>query len=155
MLDTHNAGNAGNAGNTRNTEAIVKLAEEKSLKARQRVREALRVLQEQGQAINFSMVCKAAKVSKTFLYDPRHADLAQEIRRLREYGRPASSVQLSQSAQSRKYSKHNKSETAKDAQIARIRERVQSLEQQVRTLQQENELLYGRLANEMDHMDRS
>lgn len=151
MLDSSNR-------NTRNTESIVRLAEEKSLKARQRVREALQILQQQGQAVNFSTVCKAANVSKTFLYDPRHADLAQEIRRLRQLPEHENrenyegehSVQLSQSVQSAKTRKHNKSETAKDAQIARLRERVQSLEQQVRTLQQENELLYGRLANQVD-----
>ena len=39
-----------------------------------------------------------------------------------------------------------KSDAAKDAQIARLRERVATLERQVRTLRQENELLYGRLA---------
>jgi Family of unknown function (DUF6262) len=121
-----------------NTEAVVRLAAQKSEQARQRTREAIRYLQQQGQPINFSTVCEAAKVSKTFLYDPRHADLAQEIRLLREL--PVQ--RLPPSIQSVK----GKSESAKDAQIARLKERVQKLDRQVRILQQENELLYGKLA---------
>jgi polyhydroxyalkanoate synthesis regulator phasin len=79
-----------------------------------------------------------ARVSKTFLYDPRHADLAEEIRRLRELP-----VQRPPAIQSSK----GKSESAKDTQIARLKERVHKLEQQVRELQQENELLYGKLVD--------
>ena len=122
-----------------NTEAVVRLAAQKSEQARQRTQEAIRYLQQQGKPINFSTVCEAAKVSKTFLYDPRHADLAQEIRLLRELPvqRLPSSIQ----------SVKGKSESAKDAQIARLKERVQNLDRQVRILQQENELLYGKLAN--------
>jgi hypothetical protein len=122
-----------------NTEAVVRLAAEKSEKARVRTREAIQCLQQQGKPINFSTVCEAARVSKTFLYDPRHADLAEEIRRLREL--PA---QQSLAVPSPK----GKSEGAKDAQIARLKERVLKLEQQVRELQQENELLYGKLAHQ-------
>ncbi len=80
---------------------------------------------------------RTAKVSKTFLYDPRHADLAQEIRRLREV--PAQRPPLAPSVK-------GKSEGAKDAQIARLKERVHQLEQRANVLQQENELLYGKLA---------
>jgi hypothetical protein len=121
----------------RNTEAVTRLAAEKSEKARQRTREALHLLQKQGKPINFATISKAAKVSKTFLYDPRHADLAEEIRRLRDQPlQRASTVQSSK----------GKSETAKDAQLARLKERVQKLEQQIRVLQLENEVLYGRLA---------
>jgi hypothetical protein len=120
-----------------NTEAVVRLAAEKSEKARVRTREAIQSLQQQGKPINFSTVCEAARVSKTFLYDPRHADLAEEVRRLREVP-----VQRPAAVQSPK----GKSDSAKDAQIARLKERVQKLEQQVRELQQENELLYGKLA---------
>ena len=121
----------------RNTEAVTRLAAEKSEKARQRTREALHVLQRQGKPINFATISKAAKVSKTFLYDPRHADLAEEIRQLRNQPlQQASTVQSSK----------RKSETAKDAQLARLKERVQKLEQQVRALQLENEILYGKLA---------
>ncbi len=121
----------------RNTEAVTRLAAEKSEKARQRTREALHLLQRQGKPINFATISKAAKVSKTFLYDPRHADLAEEIRRLRDQPlQQASTVQ----------SPRRKSETAKDAQLARLKERVQKLEQQVKALQLENEVLYGRLA---------
>lgn len=121
-----------------NTEAVVRLAVEKSEKARVRTREAIASLQQQGKPINFSTVCEAARVSKTFLYDPRHADLAEEIRRLRELPIQRSAVVLPPKG---------KSESAKDAQIARLKERVQRLEQQVRELQQENELLYGKLAS--------
>jgi hypothetical protein len=120
-----------------NTEAVVRLAAEKSEKARARTHEAIQSLQRQGKPINFSTVCEAARVSKTFLYDPRHADLAAEIRRLRELP-----VQRPPAIQPPK----GKSENAKDAQIARLKERVHKLELQVRELQQENELLYGRLA---------
>lgn len=40
-----------------------------------------------------------------------------------------------------------KSDSAKNAQIGRFRERIRTLEQQVRSLQEENELLYGKLTN--------
>jgi hypothetical protein len=115
----------------------MRLAAEKSEQARQRTREAIRSLQQQGKPINFTPVCQAAHVSKTFLYDPRHADLAEDIRRLREL--PIQQPLATQAPR-------GKSESAKDVQIARLKERVQKLEQQVNTLQQENELLYGKLA---------
>jgi hypothetical protein len=120
-----------------NTDAVVRLALEKSQKARQRTHEAIRLLREQGKPVNFTTVCTLARVSKTFLYDPRHADLAEEIRRQRE-------VPLEQATHPQL--PRGKSESAKDAQLARLRERVNMLEQQVRKLQQENELLYGKLA---------
>jgi hypothetical protein len=80
----------------------------------------------------------AARVSKTFLYDPKHSDLAEQIRSLRQLNpqlgpsRPITS---------------KKSDLAKDAQIVRFKERIRTLEQQVRALQEENELLYGKLSN--------
>jgi Family of unknown function (DUF6262) len=129
-----------------NTEAVIRLAAQKSEQTRQRTQEAIRSLQQQGKPINFSTVCEAAKVSKTFLYDPRHADLAEEIRRLRELPvqRLAPLVQPVK----------GKSESAKDAQITRLKERVQKLEQHVRTLQQENEVLYGKLADRPDLLSK-
>jgi hypothetical protein len=51
----------------RNTEAIVRLAAEKSHKARSRVLVALQELQQQAIPITFAAVCQAAHVSKTFL----------------------------------------------------------------------------------------
>lgn len=120
-----------------NTEAVIRLAAEKSEQARLRTRKAIQRLQQQGKPINFSTVCEAANVSKTFLYDPRHADLAEEIRRLRAIApkQPSLAQPL-----------RGKSESAKDVQIARLKERVHHLEQKVNVLQQENELLYGKLA---------
>jgi hypothetical protein len=41
----------------------------------------------------------------------------------------------------------NKSDSAKDAQIIRFKQRVNALEERVRSLQEENELLYGKLSN--------
>ena len=121
----------------RNTQAIVRLAAEKSRLSRRRVMEALIEMQRKGAAINFNTVCAAARVSKTFLYDPKHADLAEQIRSLRQRTHQSASTKSDGS---------NKSDSAKDAQIARFKERVRALEERVQSLQQENELLYGKLS---------
>jgi len=123
----------------RNTQVIVRLAAEKSQHARSRVIEAITEMQRDGTAVNFNPVCAAARVSKTFLYDPKHSDLAQQIRSLRQ-GTPQSTATKS--------TRSNKSDSAKDAQIARFKERVSALEERVRSLQEENELLYGKLSNQ-------
>lgn len=123
----------------RNTGAIVQLAAEKSRQARLRVIAAITAMQREGAAINFNTICRAARVSKTFLYDPKHSDLAVQIRSLRQ-SNPQSPI----SAQTNS----NKSDSAKDAQIARFKERVRALEAQVRSLKEENELLYGKLIRE-------
>jgi hypothetical protein len=60
----------------RNTQTIVRLAAEKSRHARRRVMEALIEMQRGGADINFNTVCAVARVSKMFLYDPKHSDLA-------------------------------------------------------------------------------
>lgn len=121
----------------RNTQAIVRLAAEKSSQARRRVVAAIASMQTQGAPINFNTICLTAHVSKTFLYDPKHSDLAEQIRSLRRAN-----------PQSRKNgsTNSNKSDSAKDAQIARFKERVRTLEEQVQVLQEENELLYGKLS---------
>lgn len=123
----------------RNTEAILRLAAEKSHNTRSRVLVALQELQQAGKAVTFATVCQAAHVSKTFLYDPRQADLAAEIRRLRDLP-PAhrKGTPVAPSA--------GKSDAAKDAQIARLQERVRTLEREVQRLREENAVLYGRLA---------
>ncbi len=122
----------------RNTQVIVRLAAEKSRHARRRVIEAIAKMQRDGTAINFNTVCAAARVSKTFLYDPKHSDLAQQIRSLRQVTPLATATQQTKSI---------KSDSAKDAQLARFKERVRTLEEQVRSLKEENELLYGKLSN--------
>ena len=94
-------------------------------------------LQREGAAINFNSICRAARVSKTFLYDPKHSDLAEQIRSLRQ-SNPQSSTSVRTNS--------NKSDSAKDAQIARFKERIRALEVEVRSLKEENELLYGKLS---------
>jgi uncharacterized protein YcgL (UPF0745 family) len=121
----------------RNTQAIVRLAAEKSRQARLRVVAAITAMQREGAAVNFNTICRAARVSKTFLYDPKHSDLAVQIRSLRQsYPQPAPPVRTNL----------NKSDSGKDAQIARFKERIRALELQVRLLKEENELLYGKLS---------
>ncbi len=122
----------------RNTQVIVRLAAEKSQHARRRVIEAMTEMERDGTAINFNTVCTTARVSKTFLYDPKHSDLAPQIRSLR---------QLTPQSTATKSIRTNKSDSAKDAQIARLKERVRTLEEQVRSLKDENELLYGKLSH--------
>ncbi|MGH9880582.1 MAG: hypothetical protein ACRD6N_04035 [Pyrinomonadaceae bacterium] len=87
--------------------------------------------------MNFNTICRAARVSKTFLYDPKHSDLAEQIRSLRQ-SNPQSSTSVRTNS--------NKSDSAKDAQIARFKERIRALEVEVRLLKEENELLYGKLS---------
>jgi Family of unknown function (DUF6262) len=123
----------------RNTEAIIRLAAEKSHNARSRVLVALQELQQQGGPITFAVVCQAAHVSKTFLYDPRQADLAAEIRRLRD-------LPPDHQKETHMVPRAGKSGAAKDAQIARLQERVRMLERETQRLREENALLYGRLA---------
>jgi hypothetical protein len=122
----------------RNTQTIVLLAAEKSRQARLRVVAAITTMQREGEAVNFNTICRAARVSKTFLYDPKHSDLAEQIRSLRQHN-PQSSMSTRTNS--------NKSDSAKDAQLARFKERVRTLEEQVRSLKEENELLYGKLSN--------
>jgi hypothetical protein len=121
----------------RNTAAMREFANTKSTAARQRVVSALKDLEAGGGPVNFTTVCRAAKVSKTFLYDPKHADLAQAIRRLRE-----STLKPSPTTQTAP----GKSDTAKEAQIARLKERIRAAEQELQALKQENERLWGQLA---------
>ena len=122
----------------RNTKAIVQLAAEKSHQARLRVVAAITAMQREGAAVNFNTICRGARVSKTFLYDPKHSDLSEQIRSLRQ-----SNPQLSTSTRTNS----SKSDSAKDAQIGRFKERIRALEEQVRSLKEENELLYGKLGN--------
>jgi Family of unknown function (DUF6262) len=121
----------------RNTQVIVRLAAEKSNQARRRVSEAINEMQRESAAINFNTICLAARVSKSFLYDPKHSDLAQQIRSLRQV-----TPQLSTSVRTNS----NKSDSAKDVQIARFKERIRALEVEVLSLKEENELLYGKLS---------
>jgi flavodoxin len=123
----------------RNTQAIVRLAAEKSNRARRRAIEAINELQRDGAAINFNTVCLAARVSKTFLYDPKQSDLAEQIRSLR---------QLNQHSATLIAMRADKSDSAKDIQINRFKERIRTLEHQVQTLREENELLYGKLVTQ-------
>lgn len=46
------------------------LAAEKSQQARRRVLQAINEMQSEGTTVNFNTVCRSARVSKTFLYDP-------------------------------------------------------------------------------------
>jgi len=114
------------------------LAAEKSNQARRRVIEAINQMQRESATIKFNTICAAARVSKTFLHDPKHSDLAQQIRSLRQV--------TPRSTATNPTARSNKSDSAKDAQIARFKERVRALEEQVRSLQEENELLYGKLS---------
>jgi hypothetical protein len=62
----------------------VQLAAEKSRQARLRVVAAITAMQREGAPVNFNTICRTARVSKTFLYDPKHSDLAVQIRSLRQ-----------------------------------------------------------------------
>ena len=63
---------------------------------------------------------------------------------MRQHGTTERNCFVPQSSSSHR---SNKSDSAKDAQIARFKERVRQLEAQVKSLKEENELLYGKLTD--------
>ena len=125
----------------RNTTAIVQIAAEKRQSARARVRTVIDGLEQRGLSGSVRSVAQEARVSRTFLYDPKNADLAADIKRLRQLYHEQGAQPVPTRAGPR-----GKSEGAKDAQIARLQERIKALEKDVRDLRHENEHLYGKLA---------
>jgi len=125
----------------RNTVAIAQIAAQKRQDARERVRTVLADLEQRGVSCSLRLVAQEAHVSRTFLYDPKNADLAENIRRVQHLYQEQPPDPLSSQTIA-----HGKSDRAKDAQIARLQERIKDLEKRVRDLQQENQHLYGKLA---------
>jgi hypothetical protein len=97
----------------RNTQAIVRLAAEKSRLARLRVVAAIAAMQAQRAPLNFNTICLTARVSKTFLYDPKHSDLAGQIRSLR---------QANPESPGNESTTFTNTNAAKEAQIVRLKE---------------------------------
>lgn len=120
-----------------NTDKIRAGAAKKSAAARKQALDAIQRLLDAGKPVNFNSVSREGDVSKTFLYDEKHSDIAQMIRQLAERPVPTKTAQHLQ---------HGKSETTKDLQIARLQERIKILEKQVREKDLEIEKLYGKLA---------
>lgn len=125
----------------RNTVALAQSAVRKRQDARERVRLVIADLEQRGVARSLRAIAQDAQVSRTFLYDPKNADLAAAIRRVQQL-----SQEHPAAPPSGQISAHGKSDRAKDAQIARLQERMKDLEKRVRDLQQENQQLYGKLA---------
>lgn len=70
-----------------NTDEIVKLAKEKSIQARNSVVEAIKKLQQEDKNITFSSVAKAAKVSRSYLYNNEELrPLIEELRETNNFG---------------------------------------------------------------------
>ena len=121
----------------RNTQAIVRLAAEKSNQARRRVIEAINELQRENAAINFNTICVAARVSKTFIYDPKHSDLAEQIRSLRQ-ANPQSPTNEPKNPKKVTRPRMFRSFVSKNG-LGTLRNRFERC-------REENELLYGKLS---------
>jgi hypothetical protein len=115
----------------------VNLAAEKSRQARRRVLEAINELQRDGPTVNFNTICQP-------LVFRRRSFTIPNIRILRN--RFAHSVNPNSQSSTSNRTNSSKSDSAKDAQIARCKERITALEEQLRALREENELLYGKLS---------
>lgn len=121
-----------------NTAAIVQAAAEKSRRTRERILHAIEALRAAGKPVTVDNVAQTAQVFKSVLYDPKHSDLASLIRRLNQEPKEHT-PRLASGLRSAK------TETAKDVQISRLTVRVKQLENQVRELLAEREVLYGKL----------
>jgi hypothetical protein len=135
----------------RNVAGMVQHAEARRSGARQREENAIRMLVESGQEVNFLRISELGRVSSAFLY--REVDLAERIRQLRVQGEPRPAYRNTERA----------SDASKDAIIKTLRVRIAELEQTRRELTDKNqqlqkqlEVLYGELYGQRSraHTDR-
>ena len=118
----------------RNTTEIVRLAEQKSQKTREKVDKAISKFSIEGKAINFNSIAKEANVSKSWLY--KEHDIRQRIESLRERQITSNVV-----------SKPKKSSRSEEILIKTLKRRVMELEKENKKLQNQIQKLYGDLYN--------
>lgn len=112
----------------RNTVGIKTAAHQKAQVTEQRASEAITQLLRQGEPINFSIVARTAGVSTAWLY--RNPDIRALIEKRRaEYVK--------------KTGRQPKTPSAKQAVVAHLKRRIQTLEQEKQALQTTVEQLYG------------
>ena len=118
----------------RNTTEIVRLANQKSQKTREKVDKAISKFSIEGKAINFNSIAKEANVSKSWLY--KEHDIRQRIESLRE-------LQITSNV----VSKPKKSSRSEEILIKTLKRRVMELEKENKKLQNQIQKLYGDLYN--------
>lgn len=118
----------------RNTTEIVRLAQQKSQKTREKVDKAISKFSIEGKAINFNSIAKEAKVSKSWLY--KEQDIRQRIESLRKRQITSNIV-----------SKPKKSSRSEEILIKTLKRRVMELEKENKKLQNQIQKLYGDLYN--------
>lgn len=116
----------------RNVEGIKAFAKQKTQITKDKVDKAIQTLIKKKEAINFCSVSEVANVSKTFLY--QQEDIKERIQKLRKQQHEVFSP---------KAVKRNMRDENKDRIIEVQREKIRSLQDEIKTLKQQLQINYG------------
>lgn len=120
----------------RNVEGLRNNAEQKKEQVLKQAENAIRLLLQEGRAVNFKTVAEAGGISAAYLY--KNQGIRERIEHLRKQSQPAIE------------SKGRASDASKEAIITALREQVRGMRQQIEALGRQNEVAYG-LVHQLDY----
>lgn len=121
----------------RNVEGLRQNAQKKRQEALEKVEQGIRALLKEGKVVNFNTVSQLAGVSKAFLY--KEPDIKERIEHLRQQG-----------SKKKPEAKDKASDASKTAVIQTLRDRIKTLEAEVRGLRKQNEVFGGQVLRARD-----
>jgi hypothetical protein len=124
----------------RNTAGIIAYAQSRKEGKRRDVEDAITLLLREQRPVNFHTVAKAARVSKTYLYE--QPDLRERIEALRQQG-------VEQMVRERVQSSSGKTDASRDLIILAKDRRIKELEAENRKLEQQLKVTLGKTYDQL------
>jgi hypothetical protein len=122
----------------RNVEGLRKSAQEKSIRTKHRVEEAIRLLVKERQPITFNAVAQTAQVSTAWLYADE--DIKMRIIYLRSQQKPKAKIGIPPEERA--------SDASKERIIAALQKRVAKQAEEIEKLNEKLEIAYGQLRHQ-------